>query len=103
MNTSSVFQRVTCAALILLLTFGSGACVIQEHQVGAGASGTTAVSERQWYALWGLIKVNDVNSKTMAGTATSYTVRDEYNAGDVLIGIFTIIVSFIPRTTTVTK
>ena len=46
---------------------------------------------------------NDVNSKTMAGTATNYTVRDQYNAGDVLIGMFTIIASFIPRTTTVIK
>ena len=103
MNKSSLIQRVTCAALIVLVTFGSGACVTQVHKVGSGASGTTEVSERQWYALWGFIKVNDVNSKTMAGTATSYTVRDQYNAGDVLIGMFTIIASFIPRTTTVIK
>jgi hypothetical protein len=74
------------------------------HVVGEGGSAmSTPTKERQWYILWGLVPLNDVNSKAMAEGATNYTIRTQYTALDFLINILTGIVSIQSMTVEVRK
>lgn len=79
------------------------ACFSITHEVGAGAQGSKEVEKRQWYALWGLVALNDVDSKALAEGATDYTVKTERNALDFLIGLVAGFVTVTSQTVTVTK
>ena len=101
-------RRVTRAlcltALCAALTLGSTGCFTIEHQVGTGAgSGATSTEARQWYILWGLIPLNNVSSKSMAGSVQDYTVKTERNVVDILINLFTGMVTVYSQSVTVTR
>jgi len=78
-------------------------CAAHIHKVGDGGKNVEFMEARQWYALWGLIPINDVNSAEMAGQAQDYTIKTETSAIDVIINIFTSYVSVTSRTVTVSK
>jgi hypothetical protein len=59
------------------------------HQVGTGGSGGPTTEERQWWALWGLVPINSVDSHTMAGSRQNYTATTQFTPLDVLISFFT--------------
>lgn len=88
---------------LALLLFTAPGCFTFDHQVGGGASGKEKVAERQWFALWGLVRVNHVDAKTLAGGASDYTVRTQWAPLDVVINIFTSLITFYSQTVTVTK
>ena len=90
---------VTSLALIGLLS----GCYTQIHKVGSGAAGSNVTAERQWFALWGLVPITQVDSNAMAAGATNYTIQDQTTVVDVIIGLFTGFVTIYPRTVTVTK
>ncbi|MCA8964202.1 MAG: hypothetical protein H6838_02815 [Planctomycetes bacterium] len=72
------------AALSLLLLLASG-CVWNRHEVGLGATGTGETSERQFYMLFGLIEINEVDTRRMAPELTSYTIETEFGFVDLLL------------------
>ena len=86
---------------VLLSTFAG--CFTMNHVVGSGAQTGVVQTERQWYALWGLVPINTVDSKAMAGGASNYTVKTEYTPLDFIINIFTSIVSIESMTVEVRK
>lgn len=86
-------------AMVVLMT----GCAAHIHQVGKGAQGSSMTEARQWYVLWGLVPINDVDSSDMAGNAADYTIKTEQSALDVIINIFTSCVTVYSRTVTVTK
>ena len=69
------------------------ACYTNTHVVGKGAQGNTTESARQWYVLWGLVPINAVSSKAMAGGASDYTITTQMSFLDFVIGAFTGIVT----------
>lgn len=87
------------AAFCLLLM----GCYTHIHQIGNGAQTGVKVEKKQWYILWGLIPLNDVDSQQMAGGATDYTIKTQHSFVDVLISIVTGYVTIYPKTVTVTK
>lgn len=89
------------AAFAIALTMSS--CFTSEHVVGTGGSQGNSSEKKQWYVLFGLVPINKVDSKSMAGGATNYTIKVERSFIDGLIGIFTSFVSVYPQTVTVTK
>lgn len=89
-------------SVILLLTVLAG-CSAHIHTIGDGAQGNDLMEKRQWYALWGLVPLNEVDSQEMVGSAENYEIKTETSALDVLINIFTAEVSIVSRTVTVTK
>lgn len=91
------------AITLMIVMLGLVACSSHTHIIGDGAQGTEKVQERQWYILWGLVPINEVDSKAMAAGATNYTIETEACAVDVIIGMFTSIVTVNSRTVTVTK
>ena len=98
-------MKKTVKSLILSCVFvvGLSSCFTLEHTVGSGAQNGVENTQRQWYALWGLVELNDVDSKQMAGGASDYTIVSERTFVDSLIGLFTGIVTIYPQSVTVTK
>ena len=97
-----MLKKVTSAVLIVNVLFVIG-CATHIHKVGNGAQGNDVMTQRQWYVLWGLVPINDVDSHTMAGGATDYEVKTEVNFVDAVISIFTGLLTVYPRSVTVTK
>ncbi|MFC2088204.1 Bor/Iss family lipoprotein [Calditrichota bacterium] len=97
-----MLKKIISIILVFSIIFLTG-CYAVNHTVGEGAKGNTTVTERQWYVLFGLVPINEVNSKAMADGATDYEIKTEMTFVDVVIGIFTGLVSIQPTTVTVKK
>ncbi len=92
------FLALFCASLFL-----APACYTLNHTVGAGAKGGLEKSERQWYALFGLVPLGKLDSKTLAGDAKDYSVQTQWTPIDILINLVTGLVTITSRTVTVTQ
>ena len=91
------------ALLLILSVVILIGCEAHIHKVGVGAKQGIVVQKRQWYALWGLAPLNQVDTREMAGNATDYEIKTEKSAVDIIINIFTSYVTITSRTVTVTK
>jgi hypothetical protein len=89
--------------LMVALCFVVLGCFTIQHQVGKGAQTGVSIEKKQWFILWGLVPLNDVNTHEMAGGASDYTIKTEHSVVDVVISIVTSYVTIYPRTVTVTK
>lgn len=98
-----MIRKVTALLLILATMLSLSGCFTHKYMMGNGAQAGTVQEERQWFALWGLVPINTVDTKAMIGTATDYQVKSEFTFVDVLIGIFTGMVTIYPRTVEVRK
>ena len=95
----------------LLLCVGflvvAAGCSTLTHTVGTGGSGNTEVaSSRQWYILWGLVPLNNVDGGNMAkekGLTSNYTVKSQVSFVDGILNILTSIVTISGQTVSVTK
>ena len=93
-----------CLAVVLILgvLFVIG-CSTHIHRVGNGPQGNDIMMERQWYVLFGLVPINEVDTNAMAGGATDYVIMTQATPLDIVIGIFTGAVSIHSRTVVVRK
>ncbi len=85
-------------SLVLILV----GCAGHIHKIGQGAQGNNVIQERQWYILWGIVPLNDIRTDQMT-SAADYTIKTEQSALDVIINIFTSVVTVYSRTVTVTE
>lgn len=78
------------------------ACSVNTHKIGKGAQKNESVSARQWYIVYGLAPLNEVDTNAMAGDAQDYEITTQQTFID---GIITSVCSGIVscRTVTVTK
>jgi hypothetical protein len=78
---------------IFLLGALLSSCNATMHTVGTGGSGDCKspssydAKKKQWYLLFGLVPLNNVDSKVLAGGAQNYTIRTTTSFGDYLISI----------------
>jgi len=96
-------RRAIAVFFLFLFTLSLVGCSAHIHTIGKGPQGQTMMQQRQWYVLWGLVPINDVDTHQMAGSAADYEIKTEQSALDVIINIFTGIVTVYSRTVTVTK
>jgi hypothetical protein len=96
-------RKIFALILVSILMFLLVGCAAHIHKVGTGGQGNDMKEARQWYVLWGLVPINDVDSAQMAGSAKNYTIKTEQSPLDVVINIFTSAVTVYSRTVTVTK
>jgi PBP1b-binding outer membrane lipoprotein LpoB len=97
MKTKKSFLAMFLLAILL------SSCMTLTHIVGNGASSGAVTEKKQWYALWGLIPINEVDSKAMAGGAPNYTIKSQVKFIDYVISAFTSVVSVNVQTVAVTK
>jgi hypothetical protein len=74
---------------IFLFVFLLSSCMTLTHVVGTGAQSGVTTEKKQWYALWGLVPINNVDSKAMAGGASNYTITTQVKFIDYVITAFT--------------
>lgn len=96
-------KKITAILLIVLFSLSLAGCYTNNHIVGEGAQSNQTVEAKQWYVLWGLVPINEVDSKELAGDSENYTITTQHTFVDVVISIFTGIVTVAPRTVQVTK
>jgi len=97
MKTIKVFFGIFL--LVLLLS----SCMSLTHVVGNGASSGVSTEKKQWYALWGLVPINEVDSKAMAAGASNYTIKSKVKFVDYVISAFTSVVTINVQTVSVQK
>jgi hypothetical protein len=90
-------------ALVLGTMLVSTGCQAHRHVVGNGGGDGTEMEARQWYVLWGLVPINDVDTAEMVEGASDYTIETEISPLDFVINLFTGIVTVYSRTVTVTQ
>ena len=98
-----MYKKIFAAFLIATLLVVMVGCVAHVHTVGAGPQGKGMETQRQWYVLWGLVPINEVDTAQMAAGVSDYEITTEFAPIDVLIDFFTAEVSIIARSVTVTK
>lgn len=69
--------------------------------VGLGATGSEFQVARQYYCLFGLLPVNDVDAQRMAGDLTSYTIETKFGLVDCLLAPFLLPLTGTSRTVVV--
>ena len=80
---------IALSALVLIM----GSCNATLHTVGTGGKGNCKsvgqydAKKKQWYLFWGLLPLNKVDSKDLAGDSQNYTIRTTTSIGDGLIAI----------------
>lgn len=98
-----MYSKIVVLMLIVVLLVTLVGCSAHTHIVGDGAQRGQVQEARQWYILWGLVPINDVNTNMMAGDAENYTIHTETTVLDIIINIFTQWVTVTSRTVTVTR
>jgi hypothetical protein len=88
--------------IALLVSFMVG-CAANTHIIGDGAKGSEVVSAKQWYILCGLVPLNKVDTKAMAGDATNYEIKTQQSFIDVIISGITSCVTISCRSVSVKK
>ena len=97
-----MFKKLSAVLLIVGMLFVIG-CATHMHKVGNGAQGTDIIESRQWYVLWGLVPINDVDTQAMAGETIDYNIITEVNVLDAVINAFVGSATIYCRTVTVLK
>ena len=95
-------RKLSAVVMILLALFVVG-CSTHTHMVGAGPQTGEEITARQWYILWGLVPLNEVDTAEMAGGAADYMIETQTTPLDVIIGIPAAYVTVSSRTVTVTQ
>lgn len=93
---------VSVVLLVFFLVYATG-CSTHIHTVGTGGQNSQTVDSRQWYVLWGLVPINAVDTKAMAGDATNYTIKTQASFLDLVISAVAGIVTVNCRSVSVTK
>lgn len=96
-------KRIAAAMVIVAVLLMTAGCYTNVHQVGLGAQTGVKIEKKQWFALWGLIALNEVDSQQLSANAVNYTLRTESTTTDVIIGLVLGAGLISPRTVTVTQ
>ncbi len=96
-------KKTLWVAVLLCCIGGSSGCYTVRHTVGKGPRTHEKVEGSLWYALGGLIPIDPIDSKELAGGATDYQVTTEFTFLDIVIDTFTSFLGFIKQTIIVEK
>jgi hypothetical protein len=98
-----MLRKSVILAISMVVLLSMIACSAHVHQVGRGPQTGQEMQARQWYILFGLVPLNDIDTNQMAGGAADYQITTEQSFLDIVINWFTSAVTVYSRTVTVTK
>jgi hypothetical protein len=100
-------RRATLVAVAMAMLIGMAGmntgCFKQQVQVGTGGTGAERTEMRQWFVLWGLVPITQIDPEGVVAGADNYTVESIFTPLDVIIGIFTSFVTIYPKTIAIEK
>ncbi len=85
----------------IVLALALTACQSHYHRVGSGPSGIGSESVRQYYFLWGLVDLNEVDSQRFTDNAVSYDIVSEFGFADFVYSLLLGPLTVVSRTITV--
>ncbi len=94
---------LTAFALMVGIAGSNAGCFKQRVDVGTGASGGQVQEMRQWFVLWGLVPITQIDVEAAIGDAQNYTIESVFTPLDCVINIFTSIVTIYAKTIAVEK
>ncbi len=97
-----MFRKFSVVFLIVAMLFVIG-CAAHVHKVGQGAQGNDITMARQWYVLWGLVPINEVDTNAIAEGATDYEITTLVTPLDFVISAVLGQISINCRTVSVQK
>lgn len=97
-----MFRKLSAVFLIVAMLFVIG-CAAHVHKVGKGAQGNDITMAWQWYVLWGMVPINDVDTNAIAEGATDYEITTSVTPIDFVISAVLNQISISCRTVTVQK
>ena len=98
------FRQFALLSLLLVAAAGvTPGCVSHQHRIGVGGTGSRAESARQFYVLFGLIRLNEVNVQRMSDDLTSYDIDSRYGWVDLALSPLLLPLTVTSRTVTVTR
>ena len=97
-----MFRKLSAAFLIAAMLVVIG-CSAHVHTVGKGPQGYDVTEARQWYIVWGLVPINEVDTNAMAAGATDYEITTLYSPIDFIIGVVAGSLTISSRTVSVRK
>lgn len=90
----------TAGAALLLL----GACSSHSHRVGLGPVDNHVLAERtQVYMLFGLVRLNNVDTSRITTDLTSYEIETSYSFWDILLSPILLPLTVTTRSVTVIR
>ncbi len=98
-----VIKRTMAIIVLTIVLLCMLACSAHVHSVGDGPRTGDSYQQRQWYALWGLIPLNEVDTNHMAGNSIDYEIKTETRFIDFVISYFTGFATINCRSVTVTR
>ena len=101
MSTKSAARLALAASAALLLP----GCFTFQHTVGRGPQSPTpaVTTETRWFALYGIVPLDDVDSAALVGSARDYRVTTKFTFVDVVITTFTSFVTLYRQSVIVEK
>ena len=84
-------RATSCAVAGLVLLTSATGCFTQSVEYGSGGTGASEQEFNQWFALWGLVPITQIEDDVEAavGSSTDYTLTSEFTEIDCVINIFT--------------
>jgi hypothetical protein len=79
------------------------ACQTHTHRVGTGPLGAGSESNRQFYALFGLVRISEADSQRLAKDSTGYEIVTEFSFLDMLLAPLLLPLTMTTRTVTVNR
>lgn len=98
-----MMKKMALLVVVLLIASFAIGCAAHIHTVGKGPQLNEKRTLRQYYFLWGLIPLNEVDTKAMADDVSDYEIRTKTSFIDVLIGIPAGLITVQTRTVMVIK
>ncbi len=95
-------KKIKFLSLVLAVCVFSS-CYTIKHTVGSGGTSGAQMEKKQWYAVWGLVPINKIDTKAMAAGAENYTITTQHSFVDYVISFFTNIVTINVMTVKVEK
>jgi hypothetical protein len=89
--------------LLVLVLFVFASCATHVHTVGDGPQSGRSESARQWYVVWGLVPINEVDTADMVEEAEDYEIKTEQEILDIAVSVFLGWLSVHSRNVTVTQ
>ena len=97
-----MIRKVSAVFLLVAMLCIIG-CAAHVHKVGKGAQSNDITMARQWYVLWGLVPINEVDTNAIAEGATDYEIVTAYTPIDAVISAVLYFATINCRTVTVQK
>ena len=74
--------------VFLIIAMFASSCAAHRHTIGMGPQTGIKIERRQWYALWGLVPIGEVDIAQLSGGASDYEIYTRVNGIDWLINFF---------------